>query len=651
MKKLFVFLLSFGLSFASAQYSRDRFPDVLKLRYQVKQTSKIETNVFSDLGAWHAYTLPSALADYGAFIGPMVMDLKGEWLANSMSRLTVKESGKTINLSEGRAQFQYLPGLLKQEFIINELKIVLQLIFVSNREAMVQTRIQNLSARKRMLQLGWSGEVLLKNAVPEKDGNGIKVVFEEGHQFNLVFSAQDKCSLAVVGQGYEAQQAPVTLNPRAVYTTAFAERYEFGPFAGDPKKTDFNQALKANGKRWNSYLNRYFNASGIQITDPVQQRIAVKSIVTLMTNWRSKAKDLHHDGVFPSLNYQGFYGFWSWDSWKQAVGISYFHPWLAKSNILSMFDYQDQHGMVADCVYTDQKENNWRDTKPPLAAWAVWEVHRRTPDLNFLKNMYPKLVKYHLWWYENRDHDQNGLCEYGSTDGTRIAAAWESGMDNAVRFDHAELFKNNSSAWSLNQESVDLNAYLYAEKEYLAKIAGALGLQEEVLKWNAQLPLLKKRINETFYHAGHGFYYDKLTDSSWSDVDGPEGWIPLWAGLPDAQQAGSVLKVMLEKTKFNTPVPLPTLAADHPKFDPLKGYWRGPVWLDQVYFGLNGLRRYGHHKTADYFFNQLLRNAEGLSGQGPIRENYHPLSGKGLNAINFSWSAAHLLMLLKENKS
>lgn len=106
-----------------------------------------------------------------------------------------------------------------------------------------------------------------------------------------------------------------------------------------------------------------------------------------------------------------------------------------------MFDYMDEYGMVADCVYTDKKENNWRDTKPPLAAWAVWKVYEQTKDAAFVKEMYPKLVKYHQWWYENRDHDKNRLCEYGSTDGTRIAAAWESGMDNAVRFDEAVLMK------------------------------------------------------------------------------------------------------------------------------------------------------------------------------------------------------------------
>ena len=74
-----------------------------------------------------------------------------------------------------------------------------------------------------------------------------------------------------------------------------------------------------------------------------------------MTNWRTAAKDLLHDGVFPSVSYQGFYGFWSWDSWKQAVGLSYFNTSLAKDNIRSMFDYMDEYGMVADCVYTNKK--------------------------------------------------------------------------------------------------------------------------------------------------------------------------------------------------------------------------------------------------------------------------------------------------------
>lgn len=106
------------------------------------------------------------------------------------------------------------------------------------------------------------------------------------------------------------------------------------------------------------------------------------------------------------------------------------------------------------------------------------------------------------------------------------------------------------------------------------------------------------------------------------------------------------MKVMVNKNKFNTLVPLPTLAADDPKFNPQKGYWRGPVWLDQFYFGIEGLLKYGFNKEANELKKKLLRNGNGLPGNQPIHENYHPITGKVLNAANFSWSAAHILMML-----
>jgi putative isomerase len=83
-----------------------------------------------------------------------------------------------------------------------------------------------------------------------------------------------------------------------------------------------------------------------------------------------------------------------------------------------------------------------------------------------------------------------------------------------------------------------------------------------------------------------------------------------------------------------------------PGFDPSDGYWRGPVWLDQAYFGVKGLERYGLAREAAALRARLLAVPAGLMGQAPIFENYDPQTGAGLNAPHFSWSAAHLLMLL-----
>jgi len=77
-------------------------------------------------------------------------------------------------------------------------------------------------------------------------------------------------------------------------------------------------------------------------------------------------------------------------------------------------------------------------------------------------------------------------------------------------------------------------------------------------------------------------------------------------------------------------------------------YWRGPIWLDQTYFAISGLRKYGFKTEADTFTENVFNRLEGLNAGEAIYENYDPQTGKHLRAPHFSWSAAHLLMLYWE---
>jgi putative isomerase len=86
-------------------------------------------------------------------------------------------------------------------------------------------------------------------------------------------------------------------------------------------------------------------------------------------------------------------------------------------------------------------------------------------------------------------------------------------------------------------------------------------------------------------------------------------------------------------------------AAGDPKFNPENGYWRGMVWLDQAWFGVEALRRYGYEAEAEEMIRRLLERAEGaLDPGGAFRENYNPLTGAGARAEHFSWTAGHFLM-------
>ena len=109
------------------------------------------------------------------------------------------------------------------------------------------------------------------------------------------------------------------------------------------------QALQNNAQRWQTYLQKILRKDMKHEYD----RVAVKSIVTLISNWRTHREGLLHEGVIPSHAVSYFIGFWAWDSWRFSAALARFAPELAKNNIRAMFDYQQPDGMIIDCIYTN----------------------------------------------------------------------------------------------------------------------------------------------------------------------------------------------------------------------------------------------------------------------------------------------------------
>ncbi len=532
--------------------------------------------------------------------------------------------------------------------------------------------------------------------------------------------------------------------------------------------------FKKSEKRWLTYINNM--VSGDTNSNFDYQKVAIKGMETLVNNWRGSAGMLEHQGVTPSISVSWFNQFWSWDTWKQATAEVNFDPKLAIDNVKVMFDFQvtrdpqtkawyhnpnirqkNDVGMIPDNV-AYWGGANLRDTKPPLSAWSVYNIlntiqnklNPNTKDphtgktynelaIEFGKYMYNRIAAYHAWWYSNRDGDHNGVNEYGATiydrknnskDKIIEAAAWESGMDNAPRFDRNGASPKNQTTknfdngldftvardanktvtgYVLQQESADLNSYMYAEKGYMIKIAQQLeklGVKYSELSGNDQNSktykylvkpgivdrlknihtfantknimkgfgksfaedikafkndqiFLGDYINNYMFDKKTGFFYDLKW--SWNNQNkrvhsndmlltnrgaGPEGFIPLWAQASTKEHAQRVRDFIMSPNGFNTYMPFPSAAYNNPKFAPDK-YWRGPVWLDQAYFGVQALEKNGFHNDATYMVDKLYRHADGLMDGAPIRENYNPLNGKGLSSKGFSWSSGMYMLMYK----
>ncbi len=761
-------------------------------------------NPLLDAGAWHGFLLPAADAQQGGFSGPyLIAEEYGVYLAEQLDRLQIWQDGVLLDYANASRSAEALAGALKLQYQWPQLQLTLTLRFINGRQALIRTELQNRTAAAAQLQLRWQGQLLHKwqptEAVarrfpgwqaefqpipagvelqlPALRDNSV-MLFSTGARYRIERSLTPQSTVIapVAAKGPEAgpvaayhSEAELALAGGAAAVIFSRHSYYLGSdqvpaamdWQGERDTAAARAAFAASQTRWQGYLAR-----GLAATDSLlPATVAQKALETLLGNWRSPAGALTHDIVAPSATARWFNGAWAWDSWKHAAALAPVAPALSLEVLRSMFAYQVQAddavrpqdaGMVVDAIFYNKEAarggdgQNWneRNTKPPLASWAVWQLYQANKDLAVLREFYPKLTAYHQWWYRNRDHDQNGLAEYGATvhplhqddagelrffvqqpqrpDEQRCKAAptaadqprwwqcsgmalyqqtvaanqyqqldipvqhgagWESGMDNAARFgfiepaqllqyakahyggDHRQArrdwqvqFVANQAAdgrllgYSINQESVELNSYLAMEKQLLSQMAAALGDSRAAADWQTQAARLTERVQQCFYDSNSGFFYDRpLTPGQGCQGQlltkrgrGPEGWSPLWTALATKAQGKAVSLVMQQPAEFASTVPLGTAALSNPAYDP-EIYWRGRVWLDQWHFGVSALARYGEVAAARRFSQALLAQAEGLSANAPLRENYQPQTGRMQGATNFSWSAAHLYLWYRES--
>lgn len=620
---------------------RYEFANILDIAYTPDTLTRCR-GWFTDAGSWMGFTLPQKDNWVNGFCGPFSLDMnRRQWMAQCAVTVGFSDSNEAASTQAISTQATnnptaftpdstcYFPGELYLSATSPQGKIVQRLNFLDASTALL--RIHSDAPK----ELSFTASRWGKDIRVDTDQNTVIARHPSGEIVALTFTPD--VTVESTANNYRATtngSEPDTYVAISFY--AGEKELSAGLQKAQLALSNPQAGLTTNRARWEGYLAKILRRD----MKPEYDRIAVKAVVTLISNWRTHRGGLLHEGIVPSHAVGYFVGFWAWDSWRFSAALAKFAPELAKDNIRAMFDYQQPDGMIIDCIYTDPAENNARDSKPPLVSWAVDEIFTHTGDTAFVSEMYPQLLAYYKWWYQKRDHNRNGICEYGSTDGTLEAAAWESGMDNAIRFDDAKMLKNDGAAdaWSMDQESVDLNAYLALECKLLKKFAGLLGMTFDGPDYGNQ-------VADYFFDKEKGFFFDRrLKDGSFIQEPGCEAYTPLWTQVATADQVKAMLPLLTDTAKFSTYIPFPTVAADNPKYNP-RGYWRGPIWLDQTYFAIRGLRNYGYGKMADEYTLQVFDRLKGLKEGAPIHENYGTHTGELLKAPHFSWSSSHLLML------
>ena len=416
---------------------------------------------------------------------------------------------------------------------------------------------------------------------------------------------------------------------------------------------------------------------------------------------------MNDTGVFTKPGPHQYPHQWNWDSALIALGLAHFDLPRAQEEIRSLLSGQWQDGMIPSVVYHSvpsdyfpnpafwQIENSPSApgvpttgiTQPPLLATMVRLIHIRHSLPDFVREVYPALLRWHRWLHTDRDADGSGLA--------CIIHPWESGTDDSPRWLHlfekiqpealpefqrgdtryvAAIERPNPTEYERFIYLIDVfrrrkyasdalladspflaqdvlfNAILYRADEDLRALAS--GLDEPTDEIDDWLNRVRSSFNDRFWDDRLGLYYDyDMRAGQPIPVNTACTFLPLFGGLPSEEQARRLVEEHLlnpDEYALGGQVRhwVTTTAKSEPTWE-ARRYWRGPVWVIMNWLVIDGLQRYGYDDLAETIRQDTL----GLIEDTGFREYYDPRDGSGCGSTDFSWSAALALELLSQNRS
>lgn len=407
----------------------------------------------------------------------------------------------------------------------------------------------------------------------------------------------------------------------------------------------------------------------------------------------------------------GLYPFqWNWDSAFVSIGLANYDMGGAIEEMRMLLSGQWANGMIPHIIFHSEEEKtyfpNWDFwgatvnpgaptspktsgiTQPPVLGCALeklFDVGRQDASVvETIRELYPKVVASHRYWYTYRDRDNEGLVF--------IYHPWESGRDNSPVWDSAldsidlssvvlpDYERRDTSVADASErptrrqydqyvyllelgkryrydgseitdkseflmQDVMLNALLIRANASLLRIGGELGLDtSEVNEWQKRATTA---FNTKLWDPGTSMYatYD-LRNEALLPYKEVGGYAALFSGVVPPERV-RMMAASLSEFHDRGYFLVPSFDVDHVLFDS-KRYWRGPVWPQMNWLVYHGLKSSGHSELAAVVRNDFLH----LVSQCGFREYFEARKDKvesgigGYGGRHFSWTASTAIDLI-----
>ncbi len=400
---------------------------------------------------------------------------------------------------------------------------------------------------------------------------------------------------------------------------------------------------------------------------------------------------------------------WSWDSPWIMYGYTELKEFdNAENEIFSLFDYQWTNGLVPSIVFHNLENNTYFPgpdmwdlhitadhltnknnctgiVQPPIHADACLKLFQKSKNLKFLEAIYPKLLKWHKYLYNERDINDEGLVY--------IRHPWESGMDNSPNWDESlnrinitefkySKMRTDNKKVNSDERPTDITyeRYLYLinlfkecrfdekqifhKSEYiiqdvlfntlLLKSNYALLEIVKILNYSNDINLLNYWINKTkasfeskFFK--NDFYYDYDLKAEKLIENKTISGISAILTCEKPKLLVNSLKDNFLDIKNNN-YNISSLDRNHNMFDSIN-YWRGPMWTNLSWLIISGLYKVNEIELANKIRLNCIKKIEEIGFYEYFNSNdteNKKSSGCGDNC--FSWTAAMYICLTSNIK-
>jgi glycogen debranching enzyme len=349
----------------------------------------------------------------------------------------------------------------------------------------------------------------------------------------------------------------------------------------------------------------------------------------------------------------------NWDSALAAMSLSHFDTHLAQKLITGLLSYQKKNGSIPHLIVKDKKTNL---VNPPIIFLACMKVFLYSQNYNFLKEVYPQLVRYFDYLMDYRKGNEEYRMAWGAPAEDRTypgltgktGAAYESGMENSPAWDGAQY---DTETGTMNLNSVGFTAVMGLASSIMSKISEVLNNNRNKKKFEEHNNQFRRSLLKYFFDPKTQTFRNRYFDGTFSKVQTPDSFFPLFTGKMGHSFTDESYALLHEDKAFANEYMIPSLRRDHPDFDPDGDSWCGRILPPLNYLVHLALITQGNTKESfDLAVNSFNMFHKEYVEHGHVHENYSALTGRGNPAEKtyarscpfYTWGNLMPLMLLEE---